>query len=290
MKDNIEIHEFFVEEGNQERSHVLLHITEPGSPEEKKKGYFFAIAEINNGSLEQIEHLQQMIDDLETGYYETENEENKNAFEITLEYVNRRGHHILEYKDSLINCLVGVLHGDKLSFAYHGIPSAILFYKENNEIQQMTILEENETELNNKQLFSSLMQGNINTGDYFYLATPHVNDYFTFDRIKKILTTRNTRQSASHIQKVLKDLNSELSFGGIIVHLPDKNELIKNGKRIISNEYGSTDSLNKLISHERSTEEIMANPLIGALKKKINIYKKKHKEKQDKKIINKKHF
>jgi len=288
MKSNVEIHEFFVEGSDQERSHVLLHITEPGSPEEKEKGYFFAVAEINNGSLEQIEHLQQMIDDLETGYYETDDEENKNGFEITLEYINRRGHHILQYKNSLINCLVGVLRDNELSFAYHGSPNAILFYNENEEIQQMDILEEGEAELDGDHLFSSLMQGNMNDGDYFYLATPHINDFFTLDRIKKILSTRNTRQSASHIQKVLKDLDNDLSFGGILFHLPDKTELIKSGKRIKTIERGSVNSLDKLIDGERSTEEIMAPPLMGALKKRLNAYKEKRKLEKKKKPTQKK--
>ena len=64
MPDILEIHEFFAEGQNQDRSHVILHITEPSTPEEFKKGYFFAVAEVNNGPIEQIEHLQKMIDDL----------------------------------------------------------------------------------------------------------------------------------------------------------------------------------------------------------------------------------
>ena len=47
-----------------------------------------------------------MIDDLESGYYETNDEPEKNSFEITLEYINRRGHHILENKEALINVLL----------------------------------------------------------------------------------------------------------------------------------------------------------------------------------------
>lgn len=302
MKTTPEIHEFFVEGTDQERSHVLLHITEPGSPEEKAKGYFFAVAEINNGSLEQIEHLQQMIDDLETGYYETEDEAEKNAFEISLEYINRRGHHILQYKNSLISCLVGVWRGQELFFAFHGHPHALLFYQDKGELRQLNILQDQEAELDGGQLFSSLLQGALNDGDYFYLASPHVNDYFTFDRIKKILLTRNTRQSAAHIQKVLKDLDNDLSFGGIIFHLPGKTELIKSGKRVWRDEHdGSVHSLERMINQERSTEEIMAAPLWGAWKKKMHAYQEKRKMERNKKnqgqkkiggkkeILNKKH-
>ena len=285
MKDLMEIHEFFVEGSDQERSHVLLHITEPGTPEERAKGYFFALVEINNGSLEQIEHLQQMIDDLESGYYESEDQEGKNAFEVTLEFINRRGHHILQYKNSLINFLVGVLRGHELFLSYHGLPQACLFYQENNELKNMDILAEQEKELNNDQLFSSLLQGNLNDGDYFYLATPHVSDYFTTDRVKKILTGRNTRQSASHVQKVLKELNTDISFGGLLFHYPDKKELFASGQKPQNKETtGSVASLNKLIGQERSTEEIMASPMSGMLKKKWHLFRTNWQENQKKNL------
>src|SRR3989344_2445824 len=47
MEHKLQIHEFFVEGGESERSHVLLHITEPSTPEEREKGYFFAVCELN---------------------------------------------------------------------------------------------------------------------------------------------------------------------------------------------------------------------------------------------------
>lgn len=287
MRINPEIHEFFVEGSEQERSHVLLHITEPGTPEERAKGYFFALAEINNGSIEQIEHLQQMIDDLESGYYETEDQEEKNAFEVTLEYINRRGHHILQYKNSVISCLVGVLRGHDLFFAFHGSPQALLFYKEKNEYQIMDALADQDDAVHG-QLFSSLLQGSINDGDFFYVSTPQVNDYFAADRVQKILTGRSTRQSASHIQKVLKELNNAFSFGGILLHYPDRNELtgmvhkIKNGV-----ESGSVASLDKLIGQERSTEEILSPPLLGMLKKKFhNFQEQRALQKKKAKLLN----
>ncbi len=268
MKDLLEINEFFVEGNDQERSHVLLHITEPGTPEERAKGYFFALAEINNGSLEQIEHLQQMIDDLESGYYETDDTEEKNSFETTLEYINRRGHHLTQYKNSLINFLVGVLRGHELFLSYHGSPEAQLFYLENQEFQSMNILSGQEENNNPQQLFSSILQGTLNDGDYFYLATPHVTDYFTTDRVLKILSGRNCRQSASHIQKVLKELNTDVSFGGLLLHYPDKKELTLSEQKFLNLETGSVASLNRLIGQEQTTADILSSPLPSMVKKK----------------------
>lgn len=268
MRDVLEIHEFFVEGKNQDRSHVLLHITEPGTPEEMSKGYFFAVAEINNGSIEQIEHLQQMIDDLESGYYETEDQEGKSAFEITLEFINRRGHHVLQYHDAITNCLVGVLRGHELFFAYHGFPVAQLFYNNKEELSHLDILATPAGTQNPNQLFSSMLQGKISEGDYFYVATPHVADYFTADRITKILTSKNTRQSTEHIQKILSDFNDELSFGGILLHFPTEFQIPKTGKQLRNlSEKGSAESLNDMISQERNTAEILSPPIMDGIKK-----------------------
>ncbi|MBI4992795.1 MAG: hypothetical protein HZC26_01485 [Candidatus Magasanikbacteria bacterium] len=273
MPDILEIHEFFAEGQNQDRSHVLLHITEPSTPEEFKKGYFFAVAEVNNGPIEQIEHLQKMIDDLESGYYETDSQADKDPFETVLEYVNRRGHHILQYKNSLLHCLVGVLRGHEISFAYHGQPGVTLFYKnkELEELADMDVLAE-QNQVRADTLFSSVLQGTINYGDYFYIATPRVADFFTSDRVKKILLSRNTRQAAGHIQKVLLDLRQESSFGGILIHFATKYDLPKTGRAPKSAD-GSTGSLNRLAGQEQTTEEMLATPLLGGLKKRWNKFR-----------------
>jgi len=281
MNSFIEIHEFFVEGNNQDRSHVLLHITEPGTPEEEKKGYFFAVAEINNGNLEQIEHLQQMIDDLESGYYETDDKPEKSAFETTLEFINRRGHHILQYENAVTNCLVGVLRGPDLSFAYHGNPQAVLFYQGKEELEQMELIEKNNEETPTESLFSSVMQGNISDGDYFYISSPHVNDYFTADRVKKIIVGRSTRQASEHLQKVLSDLNNELSFGGIIFHIPTKSQFPKTGKlpKILT-ATGSEESLNKMLEQEKTTKEILSPSLFNKVGQGVSNYLAEKKEKK----------
>ena len=274
MPDILELHEFFVEGNNQRRSHVLLHITEPGTPEEKAKGYFFALAEINNGPIEQIEHLQQMIDDLESGYYETDDQPGKNAFEITLEYINRRGHHILEFKDAVVNCLVGVLRNHSIFLACHGKPEARLFYHNKEQIEQINILSDSATPTG--QLFSSVLEGQLNSGDLMYLASPHVIDYFTPDRITKIIQTRNLRQSAEHIQKVLSDLASELSFGGIIFRFPTNEDVPKTGKNPLRiDNSGSAASLDKLADQEKNTKMMMDPSLFQGLKNRFAVYQQR---------------
>ena len=215
----IELYEFFVEGGDQEKSHVLLHITEPSeSPEEKEKGYFFAVAEINNGTIEQIEHLQQMIDDLESGYYETIDEKHKNAFELSLEYINRRGHYILSDKNSDLSCVVGVINNDKISFSYHGEPNIQMIYSRQKEFELIDILSSEKENQKKNQLFSAVMEGKINEGDYFFITTPYVTDSISNKQILNTIPVQGAENSVARIQNILQSLGDDMSYGGIIIH------------------------------------------------------------------------
>ncbi|MFA4830764.1 MAG: hypothetical protein WC862_04815 [Patescibacteria group bacterium] len=297
--DILELHEFFVEGKDQKNSHVLLHITEPSTPEEQKKGYFFAVAEIENGSIEIIERVQQMIDDLESGYYETSDEGGTEALEITLEYINRRSHHLLEYKKSHIHCLVGAIRENEISFAYHGDIKAFVLYKSKQGYTKINLIEEKNEEQDKspkKQLFSEFMQGNIQAEDYFFVSTPYVYEYLSDDRLQKIITSRSTRQSVNHIQKVLANLRSGKSFGGILFRLIQKNQLPKTGRMPSHLKRGSADSLNKLINAQHDTDETLHPPLFSNTSKVIKSYfsgkseeeeEPKEEEQKNKRKINK---
>ncbi len=212
----VELREFFVEGGDAKKSHVLLHITEPTGPyEEENKGYFFALAEINNASDEQIQLLQQMIDDIETGYYENKDLDKKDAFELTLEYINRRGHLLLSKKNSHFNCVVGVVNKGKLTFSYHGKPTIKVVFAKKDKYELLDVLE-NEKEVS-QQLFSAIMQGKIKSKDYFYIATPHVNDSISDRQLLNTLPARTLKQSSEYIQKILSSLRDNSSYGGLII-------------------------------------------------------------------------
>lgn len=259
---SVELQEFFVEGRNQDESHVLLHITEPSTPEEQKKGYFFALAEINNGTLKHIEHLQQLIDDLESGFYATTGDKNEDAFEATLEYMNRRGSQILSGKTK-VHIFVGVIHDSILSFAHHGDMHALLFYRHGETSKLMDLLEGSEGP-EKEQLFSSVVQGSLNSGDFLFVATPKVADYFSYDRLHKIISSRSINQSTAHIEKVLKDIQANSSFGGIIFRLLSKQ------KRIIEpietkNNCISEKSLNQLLNSRKKTAETLSPPILKQL-------------------------
>ncbi len=230
MSDILELHEFFVEGGNRDTSHVLLHIAEPGTPEEKEKGYFFGLTEVTGGSLDHIGHVQRLIDDVQSAYYKHAEPGDTDAFERTIEQVNRRGHHILQFAGGETHCIVGALRGSQISLAYHGAPEAALLYHRAGALEYLDILGDGAEEGQDSRLFSSILQGELHTNDFFYAATPHVRNFFSPDRVTKLLTGRTNKQAVEHIQKVLGGLRDGSSYGGILFHIIPKDQAPRTGR------------------------------------------------------------
>jgi len=256
----LKLNEFFVEGHEQDKSHVLLHVIQPSTPEEEKtKGYFFAISEINNGDKEDVLNLQRIIDEIENEYYESKDLAEKNTLETVLEKINQENGFIFSEKASL-NFLVGVIVGNELIFSYHGRPETLFFYKNKNKEYNKINLIELEYEENTNKIFQQVVQGKINAGDFFFVATKRVMEYFSEDRVQKIVTSRNTEQSSAHLEKVLTGIRNGMSFGGIIIHMDQNNETttptIHKPLPVIakSNEYSLSDT-------ERKTANTLAPTL-----------------------------
>jgi len=267
MSSNLQLHEFFVEGDNQEKSHVLLHVTEPSNDEERNKGYFFAVCEIDNAETKHILKLQNIIEEIENSYYETKDEEDKTALEIVLEKINTESYS-LQDEEVTLNCIIGTIHNNDIIFSLHGEPLILLFYKQaNGNYTSMDLIDQNEdSKESKKQLFSQIIQGKIKEGDFLFTGTPHISKYFDQNRLLKILTTRPIRQGAEHIERVLNEIKNDLSFGGLLIKLDKSgkvNKLTKREKR------KNNQSVNQLFLTEKNTAQILNSSLVPSINKQI---------------------
>lgn len=271
MDQILRLNEFFVEGGKQDLSHVLLHITEPSTPEEAKKGYFFALCEVNNGEPAFITKLQDLIDRAENEYYDIPEDENSNSFESVLEKINQEAF-VLEKVEGELNCIVGVIRQKEIIFTYFGNPHLLLFYKNKQGVyERMDLIKSNsEEEEQNDQLFSQIIQGKLSLGDYLFIGTPHISDFFSHDRLEKIITTRSALQSAQHLEKVLAELRNGYSFGGMIINLfkPETTE-VKKPRPVLQG--SSTSSLHKMFNREQNTASTLSPSIIPRLDRIKNI-------------------
>lgn len=272
------LNEFFVEGNSPEDSHVLLNITEPSTPGEKSKGYFFAICEINNATTKYIAKLQNIVDEIENSYYEIPDQEDKTALEVVLDKINQESFAVVQ-PDISLHCIVGAIRKNDLIFSFYGAPQMVLFYKNKEGLyKKMDLVTENKSvEPESRQLFSQIIQGKIGSSDFFFTGTPHIVEYFNHDRLQKIITTRPPRQSAEHLQRVLSELKNNLSFGGIIIHLQEglEGETLP---KISPLKKGSARSLKNLFSTEKNTANILSASFLPKLQNRMRDVIRQEKE------------
>jgi len=268
MENILGLNEFFVEGKNQQKSHVILHITEPSTPDEKLRGYFFAICEISNASTNTIIKLQEIIDEIENNYYDPNLPADTTAIESVLQKVNHSSFSLLK-PDVNLNCLVGVIKQSEIIFSFYGAPQMFLFYQNKHGLyQKLDLISQNQPEeANSGALFSQIIQGKIGINDYLFISTGQVANYFSIDRLEKIITTRPARQSAQHLERVLSELKNGWSFGGLIVNLQTNNAKTLNNekKSILSKKISSTKSLHNFFDTERNTANILSPSLLPRL-------------------------
>lgn len=257
-----QIQEFFVEGRNRKTSHVLLHISEPSTAAEIPKGSLFALIEITGGTSEQIEELQHCIDEIESRYYTEETDNPEVLFEQILEQMNRKSHHMLA--GGVVDAIVGVMIGGTILLSYHGAPIAYVFYQQKQEYKHLSII--NEAEENEAQLFSSVLSGTIHMHDYFFVGTPSVGRYFSEDRIQKIITARDVQSGSTHLQRVLANLRSDISFGGIVSKVISVHDLPKTGKIPPHLKQKSGDSIHELVEAQDYTTETLNPSLLQSAK------------------------
>lgn len=272
MEPALHLHEFFVEGSNPEISHVLLNITEPSTPAEKDKGYFFAICEIDNATTKYIARMQSIIDEIENSYYEILDQIGQTAMEIVLEKINQENLSLIQPEIAL-HCIVGAIRENDIIFSFYGHPQMVLFYKTKDGLyKKMDLVEQNKPgeQNENNQLFSQIIQGKIGPNDFFFAGTPHIVEYFNHDRLEKIITTRPPRQSSEHLQRVLAEIKNDLSFGGIIINLqPDATPTITI-KSSPARKGGAGRSLKNLFSTEQNTAHILSPSFLTRFENKTN--------------------
>lgn len=269
-----DVYEFFVEGKNNHLSHVLLHIASPGKPDGENQGYFFVLAEIDHPEGKILGVIEELITDGEALYYSEYDGETKNAenpevkhFESVIEKLNRRAKILLEEEGRKIHIAVGVILGNKLSFAYRGDILALLTYSTPEGPSFTRIVDE--VVYPEHIFFSSVIEGNFTTEEAVYISTPHIIKYFSCDRIAKMIIGKPAKQSAHQVQKTLEAISSEYSFGGLVLTGTEILEPVRIEKNLYRPIIGSEESMDKLLDTTRSTEETLSPKVFSHLAKSL---------------------
>ncbi|MEK7097646.1 MAG: hypothetical protein AAB906_02255 [Patescibacteria group bacterium] len=267
-----------------------IHIAQPDSEKENLAGKLFFLIEIESKTASDLKMIDFLIQNIEHNYYQNEKlvlrEKNQNIkiehiFELAIAKTNKNLNDFLQSEKidtdlSLINALVGIIHENDLYFSSIGKPKAFLIYKENpaaksknnnraacQEKQCYKLIniidhtKENENgPINQAKIFSNIISGTIPVGGYFVFTNEAVSEYLTGKQMTEIVTTLPPAGAVEQIRNILSQINSYVSFLGIVIKNTYGSYELEPKKEIItSSTHASISNLNNV---EESTEKFLA--------------------------------
>lgn len=264
-----------------------IYIAQPDFEKENLAGKLFFLVEIESKTANDLKIINFLIQDLERNYYNNEKivlrEKNENIkiehiFELSLAKTNKNLNDFLSeekikfHLDS-INAVIGVIHENNLYFASTGKTKAFLIYKENKEQKtaknRLTVPEKpaykivniiehtgSDGQINPAKAFSNVISGSIPVGGYFVFTNEAISEYLTNRQLIDITTTLPPNGAVEQIKNILLQINSYVSFLGIIIKNTNGIYELEPRKEIASSTtHASISNLNYV---EENTEKFLA--------------------------------
>jgi hypothetical protein len=275
-----------------------IFIAQPDAQKEALVGKLFILAEIQTPGSDAAKILKFLIGNLNYNYYQNEKVILKeridtisleSIFESTLAKTNKDlAEFITQEKIKIspyaFNVAICVLYKNEIYFSGIGKNKILLIYKEKATLKQkeqedpeLKKIEykisdvgetpENEA-LNINKLFSNIINGKIPVGSYFLIINEALSEYLSNKQLIRIITKLSPTGAAEQIRSLLEQINSYVSFLGIIIKNTVSTSLSgEELKNQLEEEIKVDDYKPGIAKTEEKTETIMNSAGIVNLKK-----------------------
>lgn len=287
------IHTFLTQSRAKERPRLLISLAPPPK-HTSLGGRLFILAEYPPLT-EAVRRLPALVNQMMRRYDEEAGEEAENAFERALEWANRFINQNWPAEPrAKINLLFGCLKNNRLQFATAGQISGYIIFPaptgsptapEEKNYRHLDLIKTYGLKQEDGVFFTTLISGELAPDNFAVFCTASVFDFLTPDRLKKILLSRPTEEACRYLEKTLSQIESGLSFGGLIINLaPQLPRTIKNAPLT---KITSDNSIRRLIRKEQETENILSPSLWAAIKNVLSGLKKPAAEQKDLETVKK---
>ncbi|MBU4332427.1 hypothetical protein KKD19_01550 [Patescibacteria group bacterium] len=303
---NLQVAKLVIYNSQKSRSLVSCFVTQPKIGEKERGGQIFVISEIQKTTSEYT--YQKLIDSLiksMKGYYY--NEINYRAgpielvFEAALQKTNQELGFYLTNKENGINddflnnlnVLVGVARNHEIHFSLAGDIKGYLIRK--NKISDIVAGPEKlqgqhqeSQKINPLKVFSHVISGHLETDDGILFCTESLLDYFSLEKLKKIIADNQASKVCQNLQDLLIEIDDKSALAAIALKLLATPQIEKKGLSypphhpeekgfpalLKKSEKNSVqDSIAKLLDQQTETNQIISPRLVSNLKK---IFTSKH--------------
>lgn len=270
------IHTFLVQSRIKNAAPILLSLA-PFSKPAYPAGRLFALITTTSTKPKLKNQLQIFISQIRRHYEEETALANyslapaEDCLEKTLEWTNQLVNQVFDEElRPHLHFLIGRLKDRHIDFAVAGQISAFIIFapSEKEEYRLLDLLKNTQSpdiSPDDGPFFSSLISGDLRADNFLIFCTSSVFDFLTPDRFKKILLSRPPEEAANYLEKTLSQINSNLSFGGLIIScLPQAKILTR--PLSSTNKITPDSSIRRLIHREKETEKILSSSLWPNLK------------------------
>ncbi|MDD5527488.1 MAG: hypothetical protein PHO56_00740 [Patescibacteria group bacterium] len=285
---------------NEQKSGIAsdIFIAQPDNQKEALVGKLFVLAEIQSQGSDAPKVLEFLIKNINFNYYQNEKVILKERIEsISVESIfesalSKTNKDLMEFitqekikiSPYAFNVSICVLCKNEIYFSGTGKNKSLLIYREKTTLKQKgrqepemekieykisDVGETPETEaLNITKLFSNVISGKIPIGGYFLVINEALSEYLSNKQLIRIVTKLSPTGAAEQIRSLLEQINSYVSFLGIII----KNTVATtfSGEELkirLEDEIKIEDYKPEITRTEEKTEEIMTPAGIVNLKK-----------------------
>lgn len=267
--------------GKTPTGHREVFVAQPDAVTENLAGKVFILAEIDGKKNEGKQIMEFLIKGISEHYYQDEKIflrdkieglELENIFEASLTKLNRSLNDFLltekiKISPLQLNITIGLVFENKLMFSNFGKNKSFLIFRKQDKYEiinveasasEVVVNQTEEESPKDKQfkVFSSVVNGEIPVGSYFFFANETLPEYLSNRELVLIITKLPPIVAAEQMRQSLAKVNTFVPFLGVII----KNTTILSGQE--KEEFGDNLSAQSSISNlnytEKKTEAMLA--------------------------------
>src|SRR3989338_5615270 len=283
------INQLVVSQHPKLKNTVRTFATKPNRALAKSLGKIFGLIEIESASPQLPAFIDLIIEEIKNNYYhpkglktltfEQEIFDLGQKFEAALKKTNLAIATFIETQQislnlEKINILIGVSHNLNLHFTVSGNINAYLFYNlSRDNYRIINVLEPNQpfsAPIDPLKFFSQVISGRLRPKDFFFITTSNLFDYFSLEKLKKILTEQESTEGIENLKQLLEKIEVKKNFGLLTLEL---DKILVPAKKTFENKdfdyqkAASKDSMIALIKTEQDTQKLLTPSVMPEIKK-----------------------
>lgn len=280
------ISQLVVETAANSKNFVRTFTTKPNRELLNSRGKIFGLIEIQSSHGKIPDLIDFIIDEIKNNFYD-----NKSAaeveplslselFELVLKKTNMAIASFIESEQitldlDKVNILIAVVRNQDIHFTTVGSMGVILFYASaKGTYRIINVGEDSQIGLGTPdplKMFSQVISGRIRPRDVLMISTSNTYDYFSFERLKNIITATNPAEGVIQLKQLLEQISNKNNFGVMTVELEKRvivpKEPALSIEKINYREAASKDSIKELVNTEKETEKLLTPSLMPEVKK-----------------------